>query len=114
MSFILCGLLTGALCFAELGAMIQESGAEYAYMKRTFGNGVAFTYSWTYCLLVKPCSLAIVIITCAQYLTVPFFDDDCGDPPKTIIILTGITVISKFTISLTLKYFLLAMLLCLV
>jgi basic amino acid/polyamine antiporter, APA family len=32
----------GALCFAELGAMMPRAGAEYVYIRESYGNGLAF------------------------------------------------------------------------
>ena len=92
-------MFSGALCFAELGTLILESGAEYAYMKVSMGRGLAFTYSWTYCLLAKPAALSIVCLTCAQYMVVPFFDDGCGSPPNHIVVTLAITVIRKTKMS---------------
>lgn len=34
--------LSGALCFGELGAMMPEAGAEYVYIRESYGQAVAF------------------------------------------------------------------------
>jgi APA family basic amino acid/polyamine antiporter len=34
--------LLGALCYAELGAMMPEAGGEYAYLRRTYGPAFGF------------------------------------------------------------------------
>lgn len=34
--------LLGALCYAELGAMMPEAGAEYVYLRETFGPALGF------------------------------------------------------------------------
>jgi amino acid transporter len=43
-----CGLFSAlcALCFAELGACIPESGGEYTYIRRAFGDFPAFIAMW--------------------------------------------------------------------
>lgn len=38
--------LTGALCYAELGAMYPEAGGEYAFLRHGFGRSTAFLAGW--------------------------------------------------------------------
>ena len=72
-----CGLLAlcGSLCYCEMGTMIPKSGAEYSYLKETFGPLPGFLYSWTLALIIRPSSIAIVSLTFARYVTQPFFPD---------------------------------------
>ena len=37
-----CLALCGALCFGELGAMMPRAGAEYVYIRESYGNALAF------------------------------------------------------------------------
>lgn len=37
-----CLAFFGALCFAELGAMLPKAGAEYVYIRESYGNLFAF------------------------------------------------------------------------
>ena len=76
-----CGVLAtaGALCYAELGTMITESGAEYAYLHRAFGPVGAFMFSWTANLVLKPSSLSAICLAFGNYVVEPFYPSEtCG------------------------------------
>ncbi|CAG9760167.1 unnamed protein product [Ceutorhynchus assimilis] len=71
--------MIGAYCYAELGTMIRKSGADYAYIMETFGPFPAFVRLWIECMIVRPCSQAIVALTFSQYVMKPIFVD-CEPP----------------------------------
>lgn len=52
--------LFGALCAAELGAMLPEAGGTYAYMNRSFGPAWGFLFGWVYSILGAPYSIASI------------------------------------------------------
>ncbi|KAI2662560.1 b(0,+)-type amino acid transporter 1 [Labeo rohita] len=70
-----CGVLAtmGALCYAELGTMIPKSGGEYPYLMDGFGPVLAYLYSWTTIIVLKPSSFAIIALSCAEYASTPFY-----------------------------------------
>ncbi|XP_042616326.1 b(0,+)-type amino acid transporter 1-like isoform X2 [Cyprinus carpio] len=70
-----CGVLAtmGALCYAELGTMIMKSGGEYPYLMEGFGPVLAYLYSWSTIIVLKPSSFAIIALSCAEYASTPFY-----------------------------------------
>ncbi|XP_054893054.1 b(0,+)-type amino acid transporter 1 [Poeciliopsis prolifica] len=98
-----CGVLAtmGALCYAELGTMITKSGAEYSYLMEAFGSIVAYLYSWTTVMVLKPSSFAIITLSFAEYASAPFYPD-CTPPlvvikclaAAAIIIITSVNCLS--------------------
>ncbi|TXT28709.1 MAG: amino acid transporter [Planctomycetota bacterium] len=57
--------LLGALCFAELAAMLPRAGGMYNYLKEAYGRPVAFLYGWSEFFFGTPAScgaLSIVIL----------------------------------------------------
>ncbi|XP_072169482.1 b(0,+)-type amino acid transporter 1-like [Diadema setosum] len=93
--WMLCGVLStiGALCYAELGTLIPKSGGEYSYLLDTFGSPFAFLFAWVSTLLVRPSSVAIISLSFAEYVVVPFFDGECGPPQATIKLVGAVCVI---------------------
>ncbi|KFM70560.1 Y+L amino acid transporter 2, partial [Stegodyphus mimosarum] len=75
--------MVGAYCYAELGCMITKTGADYAYIMESFGPFVAFIRLWVECMIVRPCSQAIVALTFSFYVLRPIYPD-CEPPDSAI------------------------------
>lgn len=60
LAWALAGLLTlaGALCFAELSAMMPRAGGQYNFIEAAFGKLWAFLYGWMETLLDGAASIA--------------------------------------------------------
>lgn len=74
--------------------MIKKSGADYAYIMETFGPFMAFIRLWIECMIVRPCSQAIVALTFSTYVLKPFFPD-CS-PPEDSARLLAVCCICKY------------------
>ena len=98
--------MVGAYCYAELGCMIKKTGADYAYIMVTFGSFLAFirwnleiitlnflcnSRLWVECMIVRPCSQAIVALTFAIYASKPFFPE-CEPPDEAVRLLAAICI----------------------
>lgn len=95
-SICMCGY-TGALCYAELGTMITKSGGEYSYLMEAFGSLVAYLYSWTTVMVLKPSSFAIITLSFAEYASTPFYPG-CT-PPLVVTKCLSAAAICKFYFS---------------
>ncbi|KAK3597118.1 hypothetical protein CHS0354_021227 [Potamilus streckersoni] len=75
--WVVCGIYNalGAVCYAELGTSIPESGGEYVYIKRAFGEIPAFICLWINFLLICPVGLAAMSLMFSVYLLQPIFPD---------------------------------------
>ena len=77
--------LAGAMCYLELGLLVRKTGGEYAILLEAYsfrkknrwvellGSLVSFLYTWTNVLLLRGVAVSIITMTCARYLTRPFF-----------------------------------------
>ena len=90
-----CGVFSAlcALCFAELGACIPESGGEYIYIKRAFGDFPGFLAMWINFVVICPVCVAASCLIFATYILRPLYPD-C-DPPSTSIRLLAASIICK-------------------
>ncbi|KAK4312119.1 hypothetical protein Pmani_016412 [Petrolisthes manimaculis] len=70
MVWLLTGIISllGALCFAELGTMIPESGGVYCYLHESFGPLPAFLSIWVMVMVKSSAGLAVVALTFSSYL----------------------------------------------
>ncbi|XP_072024461.1 Y+L amino acid transporter 2-like isoform X1 [Amphiura filiformis] len=89
-----CGIfsLIGALCFAELGTTIDSSGAEYTYIKESFGDLAAFVVLWVNLIIIIPTGHIIVALVFAFYLVGPFFPDPECPPPDLFVRIVAVLV----------------------
>ena len=88
--WVLCGMfsMVGAYCYAELGLCMRKSGGDYAYIHYTFGPFIGFMRLWAECLIVRPCTVAIVSLTFSKYITKPYFPE-CNPPDEAVRMLAA-------------------------
>lgn len=60
--------LLGALIYAELGAMMPETGGLYIFFKKIFGELTGFLYGWAAFSVINTASIAAIAYTCAIYV----------------------------------------------
>ncbi|CAK1553321.1 unnamed protein product [Leptosia nina] len=96
--------LLGALSFAELGTVLGESGAEYAYFREAFGKMhkfwgplPSFICAWIYVVILRPAEVAIIVMTFAQYAIQPFTKDLDDDYKSAAIKLTSLLALFIMT-----------------
>ncbi len=88
--------LLGALCYAELGAMMPHVGGEYVYLRKTYGPALGFMSAFV--SLVAGFSAAIAaatesfIIYLGQFVPL-FASDQVGAAAITVIDLTAVAVV---------------------
>jgi len=85
--------LTGALCYAELGARRPTAGGGYVYLREAFGLIVAFVYGWNLLVVNHSGAIAAVATVFVEYAGAAF-GVTIADPRPfavgTIVFLTGI------------------------
>ncbi|KAH9507791.1 Large neutral amino acids transporter small subunit 1 [Bulinus truncatus] len=73
----ICGVYNTlcALCYAELGASMPQSGGEYIYIKRAFGDYLSFVCLWINFVLICPVGIAALSLIASLYILQPIFQD---------------------------------------
>ncbi len=90
--------LTGALTFAELGAMFPQAGGVYVYLKEAYGELFGFLYGWVYLVVITSGANAALSIACAYYIAVLFPLDETGKKIVAILALVVVTVVNIFRV----------------
>lgn len=69
MVWLIAGVISlfGAMAFAELGAMMPETGGQYIYLKYGFGDFIAFLYGWSSIAVINTAAIAAISFVCAEY-----------------------------------------------
>ena len=68
--WVVSGLLSyfGALAYAELGAMMPDTGGQYVYLREAYGPCCAFLCGWVFVLAVLPGGIAFLATGFSIYL----------------------------------------------
>jgi len=70
--------LFGAMSFAELGTMFPETGGQYVYLRKAYGDFIAYLYGWGSIAVINTAAIASITFVCAQYagyfIHLPRFD----------------------------------------
>src|SRR3954469_21149447 len=69
-AWALAGLmtLTGALCCAELAAMMPRAGGQYVFLREAYGPLAGFLFGWALFLVVQTGTIAAVSVAFARFL----------------------------------------------
>lgn len=72
--WVITGLLTvmGALCYAELAAMLPKAGGQYVFLREGIAPAAGFLYGWTLFTVIQTGTIAAVAVAMAKYLGVFF------------------------------------------
>ena len=61
--------LIGALCYAELGSAYPNAGGEYFFLRRAFGDSLAFVFAWARMTVIQPGSIAMLAFVSGDYIS---------------------------------------------
>ncbi|MDQ6861365.1 MAG: amino acid permease [Verrucomicrobiota bacterium] len=69
MAWALAGLLTitGALCCAELAAMLPQAGGQYVFLREAYGPLFGFLFGWAIFLVIQTGTIAAVAVAFARF-----------------------------------------------
>ncbi|NCI45385.1 APC family permease [Sediminibacterium soli] len=93
--WVVAGIITlfGALSNAELAALFPETGGQYVFFQKIYGNGFAFIYGWAAFAVFNTGGNASIAYVCAQYINyfvrLPEFDAATAHALRLHIPLTG-------------------------
>lgn len=67
--WIVAGIISlfGAMAFAELGTMFPETGGQYVYLRKTYGDFIAYLYGWGSIAVINTAAIAAISFVCAEY-----------------------------------------------
>lgn len=68
-AWLLAGTMTicGALCIAELAAMMPRAGGPYVFISQAYGKPAGFLYGWSQFLIVQSGTIAAVAVAFANF-----------------------------------------------
>ena len=74
LAWVMAGILTitGALCCAELAAMMPRAGGQYVFLRHAYRPSIGFLFGWTLFLVIQTGTIAAVAIAFAKFAGVFF------------------------------------------
>jgi len=69
LAWVMAGVMTitGALCCAELAAMLPHAGGQYVFLRQAYGPSIGFLFGWTLFLVIQTGTIAAVAIAFAKF-----------------------------------------------
>src|SRR3954449_13285159 len=62
--------ITGALCCAELAAMMPRAGGQYVFLREAYGPSVGFLFGWSLLFVIQTGTIAAVAFAFAKFMGV--------------------------------------------
>lgn len=62
--------ITGALCCAELAAMMPRAGGQYVFLREAYGSATGFLFGWSLFFVIQTGTIAAVAVAFARFLGV--------------------------------------------
>jgi APA family basic amino acid/polyamine antiporter len=62
--------ITGALCCAELAAMMPRAGGQYVFLREAYGPATGFLFGWSLLFVVQTGTIAAVAVAFANFMGV--------------------------------------------
>src|SRR5258708_1534299 len=62
--------ITGALCCAELAAMMPRAGGHYVFLREAYGPATGFLFGWSLFFVVQTGTIAAVAVAFANFMSV--------------------------------------------
>jgi amino acid transporter len=59
--------LVGALCYAELATAYPDAGGDYHFLRRAFGDRIAFLFAWARLTVIQTGSIALLAFIVGDY-----------------------------------------------
>lgn len=96
--------LCGALCYAELGAMLPMNGGESVYLGKAYGPTLSVVFEFVSILIQKPASLAIICIVFGDYVSRAVYQNSDAVPsylPQVLAVscLVFLTIVNGVSVS---------------
>src|SRR3982750_1163993 len=69
LAWAIAGLMTigGALCCAELAAMLPRAGGQYVFLRQAYGPSIGFLFGWGLFLIIQTGTIAAVAVAFANF-----------------------------------------------
>jgi APA family basic amino acid/polyamine antiporter len=62
--------ITGALCCAELAAMMPRAGGQYVFLREAYGSATGFLFGWSLFFVIQTGTIAAVAVAFARFMGV--------------------------------------------
>ncbi len=91
-------MICGALTLAELSSLLPRAGGVYVYLRRAYGDAVAFVFGWLYMTVTTPAAIGALATVFAEFFLTLFKAPPTGFTAEAIAIgaiavLTGANIL---------------------